>query len=99
MSEIINLTKIVLIISNLCNMHFFCKYICAHGLADLLDTSCQQLYPIVNIALSKISNTVMCTLHDFHCSKAMLIHTSTVTGSPFCSEKNYAYASRTACYF
>ena len=37
--------------------------------------------------MSKISNTVMCTLHDFHCSKARFIHRSTVIGSPSCSGK------------
>ena len=44
-----------------------------------------------------ISNTVMCTLHDFLSSKVRFIHTSTVTGSHSCSEKNYAYASHTSC--
>ena len=46
-----------------------------------------------------ISNTVMCTLYDFLTSKIRFIHTSTVTGSHSCSGKNYAYASRTSCYF
>ena len=36
------------------------------------------VYPIVNIAMSKISSAVMCTLHDFHYSKAKFIHTSTM---------------------
>ena len=43
-------------------------------------------------------NTVRCTLHDFLSSKVGFIHTSTVTRSHSCSEKNYAYASRTSCY-
>ena len=33
------------------------------------------------------SNIVMCTLHDFLCSKVRFIHTSTVTGSHSCSGK------------
>ena len=45
----------------------------------------------------QFKNTVMCTLHDFHSSKVRFIHTSTVTGSNSCSEKNYEYASRTSC--
>ena len=68
-------------------------------LTDLLDTPCQYLYPIVNITMScNFKHCHMCTLHDFYCSKARFIYTSTVTGSLSCSGKNYAYASRTFCY-
>ena len=41
----------------------------------------------------------MCTLHDILSSKSRFIHTSTHTGLHSCSGKNYAYASRTSCYF
>ena len=34
----------------------------------------------------------------FPSSKVRFIHTSTVTGSHFCSGKNYAYVSRTSCF-
>ena len=42
-------------------------------------------------------NTIMCTLHDFVSSKVKFMHKSTVTRSHSCSEKVYAYASRTFC--
>ena len=47
------LKKIVLVIANLCNMQIFANVFVRTVLTDLLDTSCQELYPIVNIAMSK----------------------------------------------
>ena len=44
-----------------------------------------------------ISNTVMCTLHDFGSSKVWFIHTSTVTRLHSCYGKKYTYGSRTSC--
>ena len=41
-------------------------------------------------------DTLMCTLHGFLSNSVRFIHTSTVTGSYCCSEKKYAYASRTS---
>ena len=49
------------------------------------------------IDLTKKSNTVMCTLHDFFSSKVKFIYTSTVTRSHSCYGKKYAYASRKSC--
>ena len=46
----------------------------------------------------QFQNTVMSTLHDFLSSKVRFIHTITVTGSDYCSGKNYPYTSRTACF-
>ena len=57
--------------------------------------SCTQL---TTLRWTTISNTVMCTLHDFLSSKVRFTDTSTVTGSHSCSEKNYAYASCTSCF-
>ena len=49
MSELINLTKIVLVIANLCNMQFFCKYSCAHDfdlstryIMSIIASNCQH---------------------------------------------------------
>ena len=41
---------------------------------------------------------VQSSLHDFLSCKVRFIYTSTVTGSDFCSGKNYAYAWCTSCY-
>ena len=41
----------------------------------------------------------MCTLPDFFCHKVRFNYTSTVIRSHSCYGKNYAYASRTSCYY
>ena len=52
MSEIINLTKRLLVIANLMQHAFFANIFVRTVLVDLLDTSFQELYPIVNIAMN-----------------------------------------------
>ena len=49
MSEIIDLTKNSIGIANLCNMHFFCEYGCAHGSTRYIMSI---IVPIVNIAMT-----------------------------------------------
>ena len=68
-------------------------------LTDLLHTSCQQLHPIDNIVTS--NNFEHCHVYTtrFFSSKVKFIYTSTVTRSHSCYGKNYAYASRTSCFF
>ena len=39
-----------------------------------------------------MSNTLMCTLHNFSSNKARFSHTSTVTKLHSCSGKKYSYA-------
>ena len=63
---------------------------------DLFQIVVQQLDIIIDM-LYLAANILMCTPHNFLCSKVRFIHTNTVTGSYSCSKKNYAYASRTSC--
>ena len=69
-------------------MQFLANIFVRSVLTDLLDTSCQQLYPIVNIAMNNnFKHCHMCTLHDFLSSKVRFIHTSTATRSQSCPGK------------
>ena len=69
------------------------KYLCSRfWLIYVLDTSCQQLHPIVDIAMNNNFEhchvLLLATPHDFLTSKVRFILTSTVTGSHSCSGKN-----------
>ena len=51
------------------------------------DKSCQLFCSVINIAMSKNLNTLICTLHNFSSNKARFIHTSNVTILHSCSGK------------
>ena len=59
-------------------MQLFAKVFVRTVLTDLLDTSCQYLYPIVNIAMNNNFEHchVLPTPHDFLSSKVRFILTS-----------------------
>ena len=64
------------------------------------DTSCQLLCPVINIAMSSNSNTLICTLHNVSSNKSRFSHTSTVrTRLHSCSGKKYAYTLRASCFY
>ena len=75
-------------------MLFFANIFVHTLLTDLLGPYIHRVnncIPIGNFCdESPFQTLVMCTLHNFLCSKVRFIDTSTVTGSHSCSGKNYA---------
>ena len=100
MSEIFDLTKNS--ISN-CNLRqhaiFLQIYLCALFWLIYYIHHVNNCIQLTTLWPATISNTIMCTLHDFFSSKVKFIYTSTVTRSHSCYGKNYAYASRTSCSY
>ena len=64
MSETIDLTKIVLVIENLCNMQFFINIFVRTVLTDLLDISI-PVHNCQHCDEQQFQYTVMYILHDF----------------------------------
>ena len=66
MSEIINLTKLLLVIANLCNMHFFANTIVCTVLTELLDTSSLEKKIYFRIRKNQQKNTSNETMYKRH---------------------------------
>ena len=52
MSQVIDLTRIILVIANLCNNAIFCKNICEHGLT--VDNNLKKMCTLHDFISSKI---------------------------------------------